>query len=130
MITGSLAFAFFADDLCVGHAGRQCRRSEDEVDAHTLLLRKSQLGVIPIGVDPGPGSERAYHIHELRVDYGVERVAFRLRDMGAASEEFGAPDVFVGRGDIPIADERDRCGGIVAQPTGAVSRSAASQSSL
>src|ERR1700761_7895285 len=118
VITGRLAFALLADDLRIGHAAGQRRRSEYEVDAHALPLRKPQLGVVPVGVDAGAWRERPYHVGELRVDNGVERPAFRFGDMRGSLEKFGVPNIVIGGGDIPVTDQRDLRCGIVAQPAG------------
>src|ERR1700761_3920537 len=81
VVAGRLAFTFLPDDLRVGDPARQRGGGEDEVDAHSLSLREPQLGVVPVGVHPGAGSERPYHIRELSVDNGVERLALRFRDV-------------------------------------------------
>src|ERR1700761_7335842 len=104
VVAGRLAFTFLLDDLRVRDPAGQRGGGEDEVDAHSLSLREPQLGVVPVGVNPGTGSERPYDICELSVDDSVKRFALRFRDMCGALEEFDAPDVVVGWGDVPVAD--------------------------
>ena len=114
VVAGRLAFPLVPDNLGACDPSSQRGGGQNEVDAHPLPLWESQLGVVPIGVDPGTGGEWPYHIGELSVHDSVERLALRLRDMCAALVELDAPDVVVGRGDVPVADQRDLCRWIVA----------------
>src|ERR1700733_1553861 len=107
VVAGCLAFTLLPNDLRVGDPAGERGGGENEVDAHPLSLREPQLSVIPIGVDAGPRGERPYHIAELSVEDGVERVALRFRDMCVALKEFDAPDVIVDRCDVPVADQRN-----------------------
>ena len=97
------------------HLPRQFRRSQDEVDPHPLFLGKPQLGVVPVGVHPGSGCERAHHIGERRL-YRRERRAFRFGDVGAAAEHLHVPHILVGRGDVPVTDQCDPCRRVAPQP--------------
>ena len=104
VVAGRLAFPFLPDDLRVSDPVGQRGGGEDEVDAHSLSLREPQLGVVPIGVNPGAGGERPYYIRELSVDDSIESLALRFGDMCGAVEELDAPDVIVGWGDVPVPD--------------------------
>ena len=82
-------------------------RAEDEVDAHALVLREAQSLVVPVRV--AGRHERPHDIGQARRLERGERLALERRDVGREARDHGGVAVVgIRRGDVEVADQRER----------------------
>ena len=103
VVAGALALALLAVDQRAGDPVRQRRRGQHEVDPHALAAGEAQLGVVPVGVDPGPG------VYGRTTSANpASTTAWKAARSGGETcvlrgEHRHVPDVLVARGDVPVA---------------------------
>ena len=109
MVGGALALALIAVDVGIGYGTCEGRVRVHEVDAHAPAPMQRTIAVVPEGVRIA--LERSGHdVSEAELTKVSEGLALWFGHMRAALEDADIPDVVVSRGDIEVADDRERTG--------------------